>query len=908
MKRLALITLSSVLLCACQPTAVVITTPKDGSQPSRTTAPAELPSYEPGVTRPQNGGIYRYQNLCWRAKNSPGPWERPQSGSWFWDKVACTKTVTNTTPQPTTVASTIPSVIPSVMPTAIPTTTPVAGQCRGERYLFAGHYETGDVIYLNSTQYQCSVGGWCSQADDYAPNGRLSFMAWKNQGKCEEPLREDVVLAGTVQVPNNLLKETEDQIIDLSQGQIVIGRVGNQDASDLYRLTLINAATIELYSEGSRNISLTATQNGRVVAQSVALEHIKQLSLAAGSYQLVLENDQQASTYQLNTQAQAKQGLANWSVLADFEPEQALVLEQTESGRTTHRTIELHLPESAHQPSQHYTLTPEQLEKWQSLAQMRNLTKLHDQAYFEPNFYYQHFSVTPNDPYWDNHGWHYRAINLPQAWATTTGQSAEPVVVAVIDSGILPNHPDVAPLVDGYDFINWSGNSMDGDGYDNDPTDMSQHYHGPHVAGTVSAATNNALGIAGTSWNAHIMPLRAIGERGAATASVADAILYAAGLPNGTGRLPSRKADVINMSLGGPMYSRVYETVVAQARAEGVIVIAAAGNEGDTVAQYPASTKGVVSVSAFDASDDLAPYSSYGKHIDISAPGGNTRADVNNDGVPDGVTSHGKRSGQYSYTTYQGTSMAAPHVAGVAALMRAVNPNLTPVDFDQLLQQGELTRVGSQYNARFGHGRIDANRAVQAAIALASTPRIVLGNTEVDFGTRQTQAEVALSLQGGASISRITTSQPWLQVQQHANKLVLTVNRALLTEQLDFHKAQITIRDQNSRSQIIQVSALALPTFHNQSGYVGQLSLALFDAGTLEPVLVENIAYQNGGYRYHLTAPQGHYYLLVGTDLSGRNQPGGVGDLLGGYYTEQGDLGLLNLERAMQLDLTIAPH
>ena len=208
--------------------------------------------------------------------------------------------------------------------------------------------------------------------------------------------------------------------------------------------------------------------------------------------------------------------------------------------------------------------------KQETLWAIKALKKKAGVAVAEPNYWRQPLAV-PNDTLYTEQ-WHYPQIQLPDAWNVTTG-SAD-VTVAVIDTGILSNHPDfVGQLVGGADLISDTENSGDGDGADTDPEDVgdgamgdgSSSFHGTHVAGTVAAATNNGTGVAGVAWNSRIMPIRVLGRFGGSTFDLIQSIRFAAGLSNATGTLPSQAADVINMSLGGGEFSQSEADAIADA-------------------------------------------------------------------------------------------------------------------------------------------------------------------------------------------------------------------------------------------------------------------------------------------------------------------------------------------------------
>ncbi|MCL6498700.1 MAG: S8 family peptidase [Firmicutes bacterium] len=322
---------------------------------------------------------------------------------------------------------------------------------------------------------------------------------------------------------------------------------------------------------------------------------------------------------------------------------------------------------------------------------------------------YAYALATPNDPGYPLQ-WHYPKIGLPAAWDVTTGA---PVIVAVVDTGIRFDHPDLAGVtVPGYDF------------FDNDPdptdpvcpsVDPNEASHGTHVAGTVAAVTNNNMGVAGVAWGGasavKIMPIRVLGEDAAAgkcatgtAAGTASAIVYAA--DNG--------AKVINLSLGSYAASQTEQAAVNYALSRGVALVAAAGNDNTSAPSYPAAYPGVIAVSATACNDTKASYSNYGSYIWIAAPGGDI-PDCDGDGYQDWVLStwwSPSAGNQYGYL--RGTSMAAPHVSGVAALLIS-RGFVGPDTIRNRLRDTAVDLWAPGWDQYFGWGLVNAALAVGAS-------------------------------------------------------------------------------------------------------------------------------------------------------------------------------------------------
>jgi serine protease len=538
-----------------------------------------------------------------------------------------------------------------------------------------------------------------------------------------------------------------------------------------------------------------------------------------------------------------------------------------------------------------------------------------DVASADPN-YVRHATAVPTDELYPFQ-WHYPLIWLPEAWDLVAPASG--IVVAVIDTGVVDEHPDLqGQLVPGYDFIQSTVRSRDGDGCDADPSDAGDRalpngdssFHGTHVTGTIVAKTSLApgagsAGVAGVAWNAKVMPLRVLGVGGGTDFDLIQALRYAAGLSNTCGVLPAAPADVINLSLGGPQPSSTVDAAIAQVRAAGLVVVAAAGNSGDDLPSYPAASPGVISVSAVDAQRNLAPYSNFGPTIDVAAPGGDLSRDRNGDGFADGVLStlFDEDTGQYNYVGYQGTSMAAPHVAGVIALMLGVNPALTPADIDNLLATGEMTRdIGS--STFFGRGLIDAFKSVSAAIrteggaAPGLPPRLVANPGAVNFGASSTQVNLTLSNAGGPSPPLSVTSfqaitddgGAWLSIQQgnvDANGLgtyTLRVTRAGLGDGIYTGAARFHTNTGDLDVPVIVQVGDAVATTAN----AGHHYVLLVDPDTDPPLtaFAVQVEPQNGRYHYRFVdVDPGRYYIYAGTDVDNDNFLCDRGEACGSYPT-----------------------
>ncbi len=527
-------------------------------------------------------------------------------------------------------------------------------------------------------------------------------------------------------------------------------------------------------------------------------------------------------------------------------------------------------------------------EKVKTIQALKKLQNTNPQQTFDLNYIRQPAAI-PNDTYYELQ-WHYPKINLPQAWEFSTGNN---VTIAVIDTGIFLSHPELAANLtsDGYDFISSPTTSNDGDGIDNNPNDpgdedaiASSSFHGTHVAGTIAAVSNNNSGVSGIAWNARILPIRVLGKNGGTDYDLIQGMRYAAGLSNDSGTIPDTPADILNLSLAAPGSSQSLQNTINDIIAEGIIIVAAAGNENTSTLSYPASNNGVVSVSASTIDDTLASYSNYGSEIDIAAPGGDS-ADSNNDGYQDGVLSTSVEEEESTPTPslrfQMGTSMATPHVAGVAALMKSVYPTLTPQQFDNAIASGAITQDilndgENVRNAQFGYGRIDALKAIEHATLLnsgTSLPAVLSAQPSlINFGNNLSSTPLTLSNVGGSqlSIDSITSNKSWLQVNANSidsNGLGLydiAANRTDLQE--GSHLAEISVAGSNGDTLSIAVSLTILPASDIDAD-TGRQWLLLINPDNDEALDGDTVAAEEGIYRYEFNnIPPGEYLIASGSD------------------------------------------
>lgn len=430
--------------------------------------------------------------------------------------------------------------------------------------------------------------------------------------------------------------------------------------------------------------------------------------------------------------------------------------------------------------------------------------RLHpDVAWVEPDVLVPRQAI-PNDPSFGAQ-WHLRGpgdptlpeatgVNMPLAWDLSTGAAG--AVVAVVDSGVRYDHSDLAgKLLPGYDFVSELQIANDGDGRDADATDPgdwvspadrstplfsaceieTSSWHGTFIAGQIAAASNNGVGITGVNWQAKVLPVRVSGKCGALVSDLLDGVRWAAGLPVAGVPANPTPAKVINLSFGGDSAcSAAYQATVDDVRDAGSLLVVAAGNLASPL-RRPADCQGVMAVGSVTRGGAKADYASFGANVALSTPGGSGATPVDPDNIFS--TAFDSAAGGFgpgvteSYVFKRGTSFAAPQAAGVASLMLALNPSLTPAGLIELMQRGARPHLATGLAAcgpgnpgvcqctsdTCGVGLLDA----QTSLKLATGPAAIVRRV----GTVAPASTITLDGLGSiAPASRSIVSYQWTLV------------------------------------------------------------------------------------------------------------------------------------------------
>jgi serine protease len=542
-----------------------------------------------------------------------------------------------------------------------------------------------------------------------------------------------------------------------------------------------------------------------------------------------------------------------------------------------------------------------------------------------------------SDPDAANQRWHYDAIKLSQAIGLYASNPKSDVIVAVIDSGLYSGHPDLAgQSVAGYDFIEDISQSLDGDGRDSNPDDPGSDgpydvdYHGTHVAGTVAATYDNGIGgygVAGVAGKTRVMSLRVCGNINCPGSAIVNAIRFAAG-ETVAGVKALRKADLINLSLGGSgECPQAYQDAIAAARAAGVIVIASAGNgyEKGNPSSSPANCPGVIAVGATGPGGARAHYSQVQDYVDIAAPGGDYRriefAQPNIFSTwASGKLRSTSDSRMPSHIAIQGTSMASPHVAGVAALMRSVWPAMTPSDFDSALVAGKLTSPIANAPAKtkeYGYGLLDAAKSVAYASERRQSSGAIVSYLSVDpavidFGTSGSTQALNVRRVGTAGVRDVSPliTARWLKISKSSSTsvsetYVLSVDRTNLAP--GAYSVIVRVTDTTGLTQDVAVSAQVAAS-NSTSSSAAPIYVLVWDVGaqkTVAYVQVDPTTLKASDFSLKPLKSIGSYLLIAGSDSDNDSVICEIGELCSAWPIDEKLSGISASASTMNVKLTV---
>ena len=541
-----------------------------------------------------------------------------------------------------------------------------------------------------------------------------------------------------------------------------------------------------------------------------------------------------------------------------------------------------------------------------------------------PNYIRRAFQAGDELSY-NRYQWALTSLKMPQVWEKfgrgnrDEGKAKKEIIVAIVDSGVRRTHPNLERnfTEDGYDFV--SDPTRDRDeipGMDNnpdEPTDGQNEnpFHGTHVAGIVAAVPDPrakigdlVVQIDGVAGGVKILPIRALAFDGGTDADIANAILYAAGLPNSSNRIPKRKADVINLSLGGAGESPILADAIERATAAGSVIVAAAGNDGNDQETFPAAYPQVIAVGAFEPGQSPALYSNFGPNVDVMAPGGGVPPEQFMDGIPNGILSTyvEPNSNESSWKFMSGTSMASPHVAGIVALLLGVNPALALADARELLfAHSYLENLQGCSNQRCGRGEPNVLEILSAAeTAVPSTAKIQLTRDWVPLTDAKFETTLSIPNTGGDKLKMISgeeirirpvSAAAWLSVTENDTEKGIDLQIKVAKDKAPTIPQSVSVEAVTNAAEIETTENGDSTISHN-----GVIRLFVYyePKETMHVALVKDsddhaafewaAAQPDQKYAYHLDPPpEGDYFIYAGRDDDGDGKVCGVGDYCGAY-------------------------
>lgn len=718
--------------------------------------------------------------------------------------------------------------------------------------------------------------------------------------------------------------------------EIFTGATLNQgfDEYDYYQLSLEANQTISLNTlayEADKTafslalVPLTGTGAPIITRGEAAIETIEVDT--SGDYYLVVCPVKGRGKYLLDVAGADDIGLASTAIdTSTLVPGQAVVqyknsmhlgpkLEQL--GTHVRRTSSVVAPAPIPTCYEHLAINfADHYQKLQTVGKIQAMQQAEGVAWVEPNFKRQLSSTTAinndgnlnplsdentpappvNDPLYGQQT-HHPAINSKAMWDHATGENT---IVAIIDNGFKLDHEDLdGQFVTGYDFVSQQEFAGDGDGIDSDPSDpgiintsdQEPNWHGTFLAGVVAAKANNNLGGAGVSYDAKIMPLRALAGEFGYSYDIIHAMRYAAGLPNASGTLPVQAADIINMSFGSKGFSRAEQELINQLRGMGIFVVAAAGNNKSSIEEYPAAYDNVLSVGAVSSEGVVTVYSKSAAWVDIYAFGGSVQLGDEQNLSMVLSTSSDNLGEESEYRRLYGTSIAAAQVSAAIANMKQAFPGLKPGHFDQLKDSGAVIKEASSSSLT---PVISGSNAIAKARELANgslvlKKQVLASPSKAHIGplARQKSLDLVPQVSSSFNISSITTDTSWLSARVENNRLIVEANDAGLGSGF-LHIGAVTVNFSDAERLTVPVEfKIQAPSL----GDIPRVHFKLWDLDLQQELVIDaehadGSVYSSGNnHSFNLKGvPEGRYCLYYSSDIDGsQDKLCDVGEFCGTY-------------------------